>query len=133
MSSKRLVKKKAIKLEKAIDNNVANNVASKASNFAKGISMKRTMKAAQGLPLAKIGTVAAFAITGYTLWRNRDKIKAFIADADLPTRLGAIGDAISEKASTVSGLISGNSVDKIASKVAGSKKKAPNEISDYAN
>ncbi len=127
MSNKRSAKKKATKQTKSDF-----SVDGLKGRLPENMSMKKGMKAVQGLPLATIGTVAAFAVTGYTIWRNREKIKSFFAEVDLPTRLGSLGDTIAEKANSVSNLISGASESTVsASGKKSGKQSAATEYNDY--
>ena len=120
MSNKRANKKKSTKQGKS--ENQYSVTGNKLSNLTDNMpTMNEGMKAVKGLPLATIGTVAAFAVTGYTLWRNREKIMGFFGDVDLQGKFGSFGDAISEKASAVTGMISGKKAGKQGS----------SEVTDY--
>lgn len=126
MSNKRINKKKATKQDPSDF-----SVEGLKNRLPENMSMKKGMKAVQGLPLATIGTVAAFAVTGFTIWRNREKIKGFFADVDLPTRLGSIGDSIAEKANSVSSMISGSSKSAEATGKKAGKQSGSSEYNDY--
>ncbi len=106
--SKRTVKKNTNKSGKS--RNLSGNVLDNAKTSMDSVKpyADRMMKSAKKIDLVQVGTVAAFAVTGYTLWKNREKIRGFFADSEFSEKFSQLTDNVAEKANAVGSLISKN-------------------------